>query len=264
MGLMIMCGGRRISEHDLMLIPTPAKTETYTPIPFSDLVELTKQRIMREFGSSTELDVALGVNAKDTQLFGVITVLDGDKRLPNVGLRSSHDKSITPGLVAGMTLTVCDNLQFNADFLKIMRKHTGDAWSDLELLIMGGIAKLEEHFNVLDQEAGHFEDVEVDTYSGFEQLGLMAGQDILTSVQFNEAMRYWKRPVVKEYEDRSAWSLYNACTYGLKKGQPRKLMTQYTRLHSFMREHHLSDPQSGFIGGICDEPEDAEIMAVAS
>lgn len=255
MGLMIHCGGRRVTEAELADVPTPERTPTYTPIPFIDLVELTKERIVKEFGSGVQTDVAVGVNAKETQMFGVVTILDGDKRLPNVGLRSSHDRSIAPGVVGGMTLTVCDNLVFSGDSLKIMRKHTGDAWGDLELLIMGGIAKLESEFNMLDTECQAFEEQDCPVDRGYELLGLMQGWNLLTSVQVNEAMRHWKAPI-DAYRNRNAWSFYNAVTYGLKKGQPARLLGQYKGHHRFMRQRFL-----GF--GHELDIEDAELADMA-
>jgi hypothetical protein len=135
---------------------------------------------------------------------------------------------------------VCDNLALSGDFLKIMRKHTGDAWSDLELLIMGGIAKLEQNFNLIDNEASAFEDVGIDQPRGWRDIGELMGRKLITSVQANEAIRQWNdEDKLHAYGGRTAWALYNSVNVGLKVGQPAKLMKQYTHLHDYMRHNYL-------------------------
>jgi hypothetical protein len=245
MALMIHCGGRHVEKHELKAMVPPPATQSYKPVPFIDIVDLLEERVVREFRGIPHT-LSLGVNKANTQLFGAISIESRgplEKRTPNVGFRSSYDKSIAPALCGGARITVCDNMMFSGDFFKVVRKQTGDCMEDLVLLIMGAVAKLESEFHHVDVMAATFEDIEVRTIEGFRQLGELMGRGVLNQQQTGSAMRAWKNPLHEEFEPRTAWSLYNAVTEGLKNGSPAHLLRQYMTVHDHMAQHYLTQEQ---------------------
>lgn len=245
MSLIIHCGGRHVDKSELALMMPPPPTQTHKPVAFIDIVDCIEGRVKREFGG-IPYELGLGVNRASTQLFGAITLKPEHrdvKRTPTLGFRSSYDKSIAPAAAGGARVTVCDNMLFSGSFFTVVRKQTGDCWNDLEMLLMGAVAKLQEGFNTIDVEASTFEDVEVRTIEGYRQLGEMQGLGVLNQQQAGTAMRAWKSPTHEEFEPRTAWSLYNSITEGLKKGSPAHLMRQYTLVHQEMSTKYL---QAGY------------------
>ena len=41
--MILHCGGRQVSFAELQGVPLPEKTDTYTPVPFADLVKNAQQ-----------------------------------------------------------------------------------------------------------------------------------------------------------------------------------------------------------------------------
>lgn len=238
--LTLHCGGRPINMAELAAIPTPPKTTSYTPIPFMEIVQLLVARIYREFGSQVGLRMGMGVNAKGTRLFCAIAIMLHEMRNPMLGMRTSHDKSMSVGLAAGLHLFVCDNLAFSGDFLKYLRAHTGKAWEDLEMAILGSVAKLEMHFNAIDNEAMQLDNISLDQRDGYGFIGELIGERVLTIQQGTEAIDAWRKPRHAEFVPRSAWSLYQSVNQGLKQGQPMRLLQQYTGVHREMRNRFLT------------------------
>ena len=243
MSLMLMCGGEKISKAELANIAVPEDTDTYRPIPFINIVDLIERRVKREFVRD-DYDLAFGVNKERTRLFGVLALKDGGSaRTPTIGFRSSLDKSLRPAVCGGGRVTVCDNLMFSGDFFNVQRTQTGRAWEDFEMLIMGGVAKLEDQFGSLENECQHLEEIELSQLNGWRELGVIHGQQLLTNTQVGAAYRgwndRWKGAMYNHTE--TAWTFYNTLTRAMKKGNPGNLMNQYIGVHAEMQDRFLQE-----------------------
>lgn len=250
MGLMLMCGGQRVTIDELKAIPVPESTSTYKPIPFGDIVDLIERRVQKEFAiNEQDYELGFGVSKDGQRLFGVLSLKEpvvGAKRTPTLGFRSSYNHAFAPALCGGGRVTVCDNLMFASDYLKVVRRQTGNAWGDFELLAMGAIAQLEDHFNSLDRECCSLEDRSLSQRGGWETLGEMCGRRMLTGPQMRIAFEEWNEKFKRSGRDwQPAMELYNAVTVALKKGDPSRLLKQYGEVHQLMRNRYLMSESQG-------------------
>ena len=122
-GLMLHAGAQKLGRQDLLALPTPEGTETHTIIPHSKVVEAAIEAL-----SYRRIEIVkdeYGVSRDGAKMFGVLTLdIDGSGINLVLGLRNSHDKSFSLGMVAGFRVFVCDNLAFKGEFFAVARKHT--------------------------------------------------------------------------------------------------------------------------------------------
>ena len=76
--------------------------------------------------------------------------------------------------------------------------------------------------------------VKLDDKQAFSQLGQLYGRSILSERQLPTVKDQWKNPMHKDFEDRTQWSFYNACTEALKSCGPQFIMSRHIDLHKFL------------------------------
>ncbi len=114
--LCLHAGARRIDREQLIIAPTPKRTETWCPISHDSLVrEAEAEAGLNRAGFSIVQEVhALTEDA--ARYFGLFQVADLNAVEIDyafvVGLRNSHDQRFPAALCAGSQVFVCDNLPF--------------------------------------------------------------------------------------------------------------------------------------------------------
>lgn len=63
-----------------------------------------------------------------------------------LGLRNSHDKTFPAGIIAGLSVFICDNLGFSGE-VKLARKHTTHIIRDLPRLVQSAVGKLMDRWH---------------------------------------------------------------------------------------------------------------------
>jgi hypothetical protein len=226
--------GQIVTREDLRNLPVPAVTETYQPVSHFLLIEklLTlSQDLLTHYTLETE---EYGIARKGEQLFGVLSFKNSNPEMGlSIGVRNSYDKSLSIGLTLGANVFVCDNLAFNGSTV-LMRKHTLNVWSDLELLAVSHIYKANQNFQKIIENAESFKQRSLTDETGFEILGRLFGHDVLSSRQLTVAFEQWKNPAHKDFQPRNLWSLYNGCTEALKTTPPNSIIDKYSELHKKM------------------------------
>src|SRR5690348_15506115 len=100
--LMLHCGARTVDREQIAAVATPPRTETWVPIPHSQLLAGV-QGCLERAGLSVVTE-AHGLTRDGARYFGLLQVANGES--PDdfglvVGLRNSHDKSFPAGLAVG-------------------------------------------------------------------------------------------------------------------------------------------------------------------
>ena len=230
-GLMVHCGGKVVGYNEAIAVPVPPTTRTYTPVPNKDLIDFIRARIAAVLGIRIIAEQwALSKNGQ--QLFGIIVLKGGLV----IGVRSSYNKTLSVGLAVGMQVFVCDNLCFSGDSLTYMRKHTLNVWRDIRHTLDSVLQESEVYHERLIEETNSWRNIALSDDQGYEYLGLDIGQGVLTPTQANVAFTDWKKPRYEEFAPRTAWSLYNCFTEGLKKGSAGTGLNRYTTAHDWFRE----------------------------
>ena len=249
----VLCG-TRASEFDVRNIETPLATRTYQPVAYGQILDHMYEGLLNTPWKVSNAEYSLG--REGSQLFGIFNLEDrynrplidplpdnwsipGDAIRPSIGFRSSHDKSISIGIVVGASVFVCDNMMFNTDGFHAIRKHTKNVFNDIEEMIQRSLSGATRQYNLLQRDRWCMKNVPVDKLRGYEILGHAYGDKILTSQQFTSAAREWEQPSDDFYQyfggvrNRNAWSLYNAMTYGLKKGSTQSVINRYMNQHNW-------------------------------
>jgi hypothetical protein len=218
--LVLHCGAQAVDRVQVARVSTPRQTETWQPIPHVTLIETVEDALR-----STGLRVGSQVHALSqdgARYFGLTEVHgpnDADDYALILGLRNSHDKSFPVGLVAGATVFCCDNLSFSGE-VRLTRKHTTHLQRDLPQMVGRGVGKLMQLWGHQGQR--------IDAYKAY-RLRNKAAHDLLiravdvgacTNRMIPQVLKEWRDPSYPEFQDRTAWSLFNGFTEILKGNLP--------------------------------------------
>jgi hypothetical protein len=203
---------------------------------------------MPEFGLDV-VEAQHGTDKFGSRYFGLMklhsSVTDWS---PVLGLRNSHDKSLSAGLVLGIDVTVCDNLSFYGDMMRFDRKHTRHIERDLTGKIMETLLKTTEEKKRMEKR--------VEIYQGTKMPDRKAHHFIIRALDVGAVLagkvptvlEEWRKPRYEAFEARTAWSLFNAFTESMKgAGQISTHVGRSGRLHRVFDEELNVDQLLGEI-----------------
>ncbi len=229
-------------------MPVPEKTRTYAPVGFGELADLVHERLDSYLGLKV-LDETYGLSRNDTQLFGVIKCEMG---LPQhalaIGVRSSHDKSLSVGFASGASVFVCDNLCFSGAGTTFVRKHTTNVWRDIVNKVDRTLGDAVQNFERTLAELDKMADIPLSLDDGYDLIGRGLGYDILAPQQATIALKDWRTPRHIDFEDRNLHSLYQCFTEALKKGTAGKALDRHTSAHDWFNSMLPAPPKQISLG----------------
>jgi hypothetical protein len=239
--LMLHAGGWSASVGDLVSVPVPAPTDSYVPVPYGRLVEEVKLQLPR-FGLAVDRE-EYGLAREGRQMFGVLSCRNGR---PNadyclaIGLRSSYDRTLSIGLVAGSRVFCCDNLAFSGE-ISAARKHTVHVLRDLPDMVYRMLSQVSDQRGRISQEIGGMKNRFLTAVEADHLIVEAVRRRAITPSRLPQVLCGWERPRHAEFSPRTAWSLFNVVTEVLKGCSPRVQMDGSLRLSSlFQRELSLN------------------------
>lgn len=220
---MVHRGGRIVTREELEQVEAPEPTRTWFPVKHAVVVDTVGQALVaagftvqrQKFALSRSLD-----QGGTARMFATMDLAQGlaDGVTVSVGIRNSIDKSLPLGFCAGSRVFVCDNLAFRSE-LMVSRKHTRngqDRFQEAICLAVKGLVQFQaaERERIAFMKAAEVRDVQAESLilRSFEQ-------GMVSSRLLPEVIREWREPTYAEFEPRTAWSLYNAFTTVLGRGQ---------------------------------------------
>ena len=232
--LTLHCGAQEVLLSDLDKVPLPEETRTYKPVSHFDLVRNTTDMgnmFLKNQGYKLEnQNYALGRKGK--HMFFCLNYKNGTEDVGlTIGGRNSYDKSTTIGIAVGMNVFICDNLCFRGDQVTYLRKHTGNVYDDLEVILMRTMKNADTEFKRMNDQSMKMKDIELTDNNAYRQLGLLFGKNILLPRQLSVAKREWEKPTHEVFKEKNMWSFYNACTEALKLSPPKEVLTRHVKLH---------------------------------
>ena len=255
-GMMLHCGGKECKFDELNDFDIPENTRSYCAVPHHDLMSVVHKEIYRHGFNVTKehYAVAKSGDMDGARLFSLLSldstdngnVNAGDSICPQVAIRNSYDKSIAVGFAAGSNVFICDNLIISGQLVAV-RRHTTNVWNDLAVILKAVLSSINEQHQ-LDQEMREaMMGKELTTDFGLDVLGIMAAHHELSitsgnNSQFGIAIREWETPQFEEFELRTLWSLYNACTYAAKKSSFNGVLDTGASITKYFR--NLLDPET--------------------
>lgn len=243
--LLTQCGSRRCSLEQLLTIPEPEQTKTYTPLNHYDFA-VNVLTIASELLKGYRYDGdSYALSSDGQKMFGVITFRkinsqqDEDLKIA-VGLRNSYDKTMSAGLVIGSSVLVCDNLMFAGD-IKVMRKHQGeDMHEDLHDQIVTAIYKSQHQFTQLSEDVQLMKAQPMTQQQKYEYIGRLTGEGVLSATQSTAAFKELWNPSHEEFTKDTLWAGYNCVTEALKSSPVHQIINRHCDLHSLTKNVYLN------------------------
>jgi hypothetical protein len=229
---------------DLSMIAVPERTETYIPVSHQELITRVKKAGMLHYGREP-ISQKLETNQRGQQLFGSMVFPSDSKGSDiSIGFRNSYDKTLPIGLCAGSQITVCSNLMFVGDIVKL-RKHTQNIEDDMDALIAELFTQTDKLHSKAEEDASYMNDIQLSNEQVGDYFGqLFVNQNVLNGRQLKEATKQWFDSQV--FKSRNLWSAYNACTEALKTSHPSNALENYTKLHTFTENYILNEYKKHF------------------
>ena len=231
-GLLLHCGGRVVGREELMAVPTPIGTDTWYPLDHGAILEEVEGQLGAT-GFTIEGE-RHGLSHAGARYFGVLSVSLPGRTVEEyewiVGLRNSHDQSFPAGLVAGISVLVCDNRAFAGE-VKISRKHTRFAMRDLRHLVARAVGQLGDRFRSLDARVAAYKEARVPDWLAHDVVIRAADCRAITVSQIPDVLKEWRQPEHDAFTPRNAWSLFNAFTAVYREINPHTALRRGEALH---------------------------------
>lgn len=228
-------GAEEITRDVVADVETPQPTETHYPIPHIAFLEQAQDSLLDRGYEITEEHHALGKDG--ARYFGLLQI-QNDRVAKDysivVGLRNSHDKVFSAGLVLGTRVFVCDNLSFSGE-IKLQRSHTKYIWRDLPNLVARATGQLAEARINMDRRIEAYKETQLGEELADHLLVQMVRDRIVVPSKMGEVVKEWDTPSHEEFEEhgKSVWRMHNAATEVLK-GNVMALPKRTTALHGLM------------------------------
>lgn len=214
-------GAQLVGRQDLMELEYPESTPTHTIIPHHRVVESVIECL-----SYRKIEVVkerYAVGKQGNHFFGLLTLSERtDDVALTLGIRNSHDKMFSLGMVAGFNVFICDNLALKGEFNALDRRHSAKIMDVFMDLIATGVDRTQRHFQPIREQIDVWKNHTLSDdrakniiYEAFIEGKLEAPQRLAESVHKN-----YFNPPHEEFSPRTLWSLHNAFTESFKDLEP--------------------------------------------
>jgi hypothetical protein len=152
-----------------------------------------------------------------------------------MGLRNAHDKCFPAAIAFGASVFVCDNLSFSGE-TQLARRHTKNIFRDLPQVISRTIGQLADKWAFQDKRFDAYRDTDISNKEACFLVREAYRAGACKKTDAMDILDQWEKPIHPEFEDRNAWSLFNAFTEELK-GNLIALPKRTQALHGLLDGH---------------------------
>ncbi len=214
---LMMCEGKYVGRDEIAAIPTPEGTASWKPVPHLDVIDSVTEAIKAKHWQI--VDEQYGLAREGQRMFGVMRINKSSSSDWSrcIGIRNSHDQSLSVGLAAGISVMCCSNLAFGGTMV-LKRRHT----SRIELgnLVVEAVDELEMEFLNLETVSEDLKLHEVKADEARAVIVRAAEVNAINSCDIVPIFREFQKPCHEEFEEPTRWSLLNAFTEYAKKYSP--------------------------------------------
>lgn len=230
--------GYEAAYNEMIAVPIPERTDTYTPLAHQAVDEYIKQvvgemgiqLVDQEYKVSNNGQVAMGLYTLDRQ------AVEKDIQF-RIAWRNSYDKTRKFSLATGLRIMACGNGAFWGDSGNLSRSHRGDLDYDFRRVVENEILRMD---NKLSQG------LELNHKWGNERLtrkqwGAMFGEIVMDTKLITPTMLTPLREDLKRGPFRvqadghhTRWGMYMNITHALKSVSPGNYINQQRLAHDTM------------------------------
>ncbi len=229
--MMIHRGGKLVTIDEVRATHTPLNTRTHYPLAHGKFIDRTKEALLS--GGYKIVNEAHALAKEGNRYFGTIELANHGELKDYgwvVGLRNSHDRSCSAGIVAGTRVFVCDNMAFSGE-VSIGRAHTRFCERDLVGLTARAVGKLNNHLWQLDSRIDAYKDRDMSNRDAHDLIIRAVDARGIVARDIPHVLNEWRNPSHQEFRPRNAWSLFNAATEVHKRLRPNALIQRGNSLH---------------------------------
>ena len=219
MGLMIESNARFVGRDEIAQVPTPIGTVSWKPVPHMEVIDAVGD-VVNARGWRI-LDEQYGLARDGQKLFGVMRInrSSSPEWSRCIGIRNSHDRSLSVGLTAGFTGLVCANFAFGGSMV-FKRRHTR-LCRVRDLGFDAGDAR-EEEFLTLETVA---EGLKIDEVGDDEVRASIVKAAEIQAIPSCDILNVWKEfkePKHEEFAEPNRGSVSKACSETVLKYSPAR------------------------------------------
>jgi hypothetical protein len=265
-------GSNEIDYSQLASLSTPqGMTNTHYPIHHKTFTDLVINKVTSLQYTINEARYGIDDHG---DMFGYLKLEKNAERNGTfnhvIGLRNSHCQRFSAALAAGSSVMVCDNLAFSGD-IEVGHKHTKNIMDKLPGRIDIMMQEIQDNWQSQAKRYDAYAATELSQSGYGELLWNAIDQGALSGSKAQKVINEYAAPRHEDFEDRNAWSLFNAFTEILKES-PTMLRQRSIQLHSVFDEYcetgSHSKPESlqsrlDFDGDALDKDLDAQDVYVA-
>ena len=224
---LIMQEGKFVGRNEIATIPTPEATTTWKPVPHAEVIDAVTEVVKAH--NWQILDEQYGLAREGQRMFGVMRINNSSSREWSrcIGIRNSHDQSLSVGLAAGISVMCCSNLAFGGTMV-LKRRHTSRI--ELNGLVVTAIEELELEFLNLETVSEDLKLHEVNADEARAVIVRAAEVNAINSCDIVPIFREFQKPRHEEFAEPTRWSLLNAFTEHAKKYSPGRADVCYRGL----------------------------------
>ena len=214
---LMMSEGKYVGRNEIATVPTPEGTDSWHPVPHLDVIDAVTE-VVRAHNWQI-LDEQFGLAREGQRMFGVmrINTSSSSEWSRCIGIRNSHDQSLSVGLAAGISVMCCSNLAFGGTMV-LKRRHTSRI--ELNDLVLTAVDELEMEFLNLETVSEDLKLHEVNADEARAVIVRAAEVNAINSCDIVPIFREFQKPCHEEFAEPTRWSLLNAFTEHAKKYSP--------------------------------------------
>ena len=224
---LMMSEGKYVGRNEIATVPTPTGTTSWKPVPHMDVIDAVTEAVKAK--NWQILDEQYGLAREGQRMFGVMRInrSSSSEWSRCIGIRNSHDQSLSVGLAAGISVMCCSNLAFGGAMV-LKRRHT----SRIELgdLVLTAVDELEMEFLNLETVSEDLKLHEVKADEARAVIVRAAEVGAVNSCDIVPIFREFQKPRHEEFAEPTRWSLLNAFTEHAKKYSPGRADVCYRGL----------------------------------
>ena len=235
-------GDRHVSRFELATVPAPRPTATWFPVPHGEVAETTIQTLQNAGYHVKSERWTLSKN--DQRVFGVV-----DLNIPlarwdspgkgvsiSLGIRSSFDKRLPLGIVAGSRVFVCSNLAFAGE-ISYKRKHTRHGLEDFRNQVESAIERLPAYQAMESQRFESWMNFELTAEQADALTLAMFESGTLGLRQFKPIMEELRKPSYDDFSGKlTVWSLFNRITTALRQRASQRAIEHAAETSQLIRQ----------------------------
>ena len=224
---LMMCEGKYVGRDEIANVPTPEGTDSWHPVPHMDVIDAVTEVVKAR--NWQILDEQYGLAREGQRMFGVMRINNSSSREWSrcIGIRNSHDQSLSVGLAAGISVMCCSNLAFGGAMV-LKRRHTSRI--ELNDLVVTAVEELELEFLNLETVSEDMKLHEVSADEARAAIVRAAEVGAVNSCDIVPIFREFQKPRHEEFAEPTRWSLLNAFTEHAKKYSPGRADVCYRGL----------------------------------